>query len=131
MPAAPAEILVVDDQDINRELISAVLTREGYSVSQATDGRDAMRLCSERSFDVVITDMLMPNADGVELITFLRQLKSRPAVIPMSGGGSYLSADTALEFALKLGAETPLLKPFSTKQLRDAVTAALEKRAPQ
>ena len=129
MPASPAEILVVDDQPTNRELITTVLSREGYSIAQAADGREAIRLLGQRSFDVVITDMLMPNTDGVELIAYMRQMKSRPLVIPMSGGGSYLSADTTLVLAAKMGAEAPLPKPFTTKQLRDAVSAALQKRA--
>jgi two-component system response regulator PilR (NtrC family) len=131
MPAAPAEILVVDDQETNRKVITAILTREGYHIAAAADGREAMRLLRERTFDVVITDMLMPNADGLELITFIRGLEKRPAVIPMSGGGSYVSADNALELAKKMGAENPLPKPFTTKELRAAVVAALEHRTLQ
>jgi DNA-binding NtrC family response regulator len=131
MAGSPAAILVVDDQDSNRELITVVLSREGYTIAQAADGREAMHLLAQHSFDVVITDMLMPNADGVELITFMRQMKRRPKIIPMSGGGSFLSADTALVLATKMGAEAPLPKPFTTKQLRDAVSAALHKSDPQ
>lgn len=127
--AAPAEILVVDDQEANRELVCAILSREGHAVEQAADGREAMRLLAHRHFDVVITDMLMPNADGVELITFIIQRKTRPAIIPMSGGGSYLTADNALMLASKMGAEAPLAKPFTAQQLRDVVRAALARRA--
>lgn len=116
-------VLLVDDEPPVREIIAHGLRLHGFDVTTAEDGKQAMTLLKARAFELVITDINMPEADGLELITFLRKMASRPAVIAMSGGGSYMTAKLSLECAVLLGARLPLVKPFSLQHLLDVIAA--------
>ncbi len=114
-------VLVVDDEPAIAELVSQTLAAVGYQVSIATDGTTAESLLRSTPFDVVITDMLMPNVDGAQLLLLVRRLRPTARVIAMSGGGANVGAGDALVIAEKLGATTVLQKPFSTTALIDCV----------
>lgn len=123
-----AKILVVEDDAANAAVFRECLRLEGYDVAVANDGRTAIALLRHTAFDVVLTDMLMPDIDGLQLMEWIRKQPTKPAVIAMSGGGTYLSAAQMLDWAKKMGARAPLLKPFTREQLLAAVAEAVQSR---
>jgi two-component system, NtrC family, response regulator PilR len=121
MPS-PASILVVDDEPDLRTLYELTLLREGYQVESAEDLTEARSLLKRMSFDVVITDMRLPDGLGLELLREITEAQRRERCIVIT---AYGSAENAVE-ALKAGAFDYLTKPVDLKQLRAAVTASLQ-----
>jgi two-component system, NtrC family, response regulator PilR len=127
MPSSsPASILVVDDEPDLRTLYELTLLREGHEVQSAADLGEAREWLAKKSFDVLITDMRLPDGLGLELLreTVEGQRRERCIVIT-----AYGSAENAVE-ALKAGAFDYLTKPVDLKQLRAAVTASLQSQRP-
>ncbi len=118
-------ILVVEDDVSVRDMVVRFLERAGYKVTTASNGREAMDAVEDMPPDVVVTDVFMPEKDGVELILELARLPTRPRVVAMSGGG-ILGTTSMLDVVGKLGAVTTLPKPFGKDELLVAVEAALE-----
>jgi DNA-binding NtrC family response regulator len=114
-------ILLVEDDDAVRQILARGLHLAGYEVAGAANGRDAIAQLDRRAFDLVITDLLMPGVDGLELLQDLLKRQPRPAVIAMSGGGKFVHAEQGLDLAMKLGASAPLVKPFTMQQLLETV----------
>lgn len=108
-----ASILIVDDQDMVRRTLRNALEAEGLEVREAGDGDEALRLYRMAPADVVVTDIVMPNKEGIETIFELRRASTRVKIIAMSG------RDTAdfLDMARKLGADHVLRKPFEMRIL--------------
>ena len=115
-----AEILVIDDMADVREAIAAVLARAGHAVTEAGNGREGIALLKSRRFDLVITDILMPEQDGTEVIMHLDSLGERPPVLAISGGAAKVPAYIALHLA-RLKADATLMKPFRNAELLDRV----------
>ncbi len=125
MPTAPAvTVLVVDDEPDLRTLYELTLLREGYAVSVAADLSQAREMQAERGFDVLITDMRLPDGTGLELLRELGARQREEKIIVIT---AYGSAENAVE-ALKGGAFDYLTKPVDLQQLRAAVWAALQSR---
>ncbi len=103
-----ANILVVDDERSIRESLNMVLNEEGYQVKSASDGKEAMELLSHEDFDIMITDLKMPEIDGIQLTKHCLQTYPQTSVIIIT---AYGSLETAIE-ALRLGAYDYILKPF-------------------
>lgn len=114
-------ILVADDELETREVLAMFLRSLGHSVTTASGGKDALALVEDRHFDLVITDMLMPDADGAEVIYAVRKSFSDARIIAMTGGGDYLTSELLLRIAETLGAHAHLTKPFSKAQLLEAI----------
>jgi DNA-binding NtrC family response regulator len=112
----PISTLLVDDDASFRAVLTKHLEQAGHVVTQAGGARQAITLLQRLTFDVVIADMLMPNGDGLELLIQLSARPHSPAVLAMSGGGDYLSAADLLHLAVKLRAQTSLVKPFTAEQ---------------
>lgn len=125
-----ALILVIDDEVAIRRGVVAYLGRLGHEVTEATNGEDAVRLATEKRFDLVITDVNMPKMDGIEVINELRRAASTTPVIVISGGGIY-PKELLLGSARALGAVSTLAKPFELEQLKLAVETALAGPAPK
>ena len=123
-----AKILLIDDMAGVRRTISAVLKRAGHTVTEADDGGAGLQLLKGDRFDLVITDMLMPNHDGMEVILFLEQQPNRPKVLAISGGGSQVSSDEAFMLA-RSKADATLAKPFDNAELLAAVGKLLKVEA--
>ena len=123
--AAKARILIIDDDELMRDTVRDMLEEAGYKVVEATDGDQGIILFEADAADLVITDILMPQKDGVETIIELRRKFLSVKIIAMSGGGSAKNLDF-LEFAEKLGAGQLLAKPFTRDELLAAVNEALE-----
>jgi len=120
-----AKILVIDDEEQLRDLLKQMLSRDGHEVMTASDGVEGMRSFDQFSPDVVITDIIMPNKDGIEVITELLCRDSKIAIIAISGGRRAITAEFNLESAELLGVKGILSKPFTREQLREAVHLAL------
>jgi DNA-binding NtrC family response regulator len=117
-------ILIVDDDDIVRESLSAVLENRGFSCQQAVNGSDALQMMRQTDFDVVITDLEMPQINGIELIEKASQLNSRTSFILIT---AYGSMETAIE-ALRKGAFDYLIKPLNFEDVAIKVKKLLEHR---
>ncbi|MBA4267407.1 MAG: sigma-54-dependent Fis family transcriptional regulator, partial [Comamonadaceae bacterium] len=123
MTAPPiASILVVDDEPDLRTLYELTLLREGHEVTSAPDLEQAREWLAQKHFDVLITDMRLPDGLGLELLRELAESQRTEKSIVITAHGS---AENAVE-ALKLGAFDYLTKPVDLKQLRAAVAAALQ-----
>jgi CheY-like chemotaxis protein len=120
-----ATILVVDDDDATRGVIVRRLERSGYKVIQARGGEPALRRYHEAPVDLVLTDILMPDIDGLELIAALRRDFPTARVVSMSGAAS-VDVNDVLDEAQRLGVRGRLLKPFTSAQLINVVRSALE-----
>ncbi len=119
-----SSILVVDDDDQFRRMVQRTLERAGFEVRAAANGRQALQIFTEHGADLVLTDLIMPECEGLETIVALRRLWKTPRIIAMSGGGRG-SAEEYLGAARVLGVGTTLAKPFATKDLLSAVRSAL------
>jgi CheY-like chemotaxis protein len=119
-----ASVLVVDDEPAIRELLRLILERDGHAVTEAANGRKAMRALREAAVDLVITDIIMPEQEGMETISEIRRLWPDIKIIAMSGGGRRLSMDF-LPMAERLGADLTIEKPFSPAAIATAVTGLL------
>ena len=119
-----ARILVIDDDDEVRRGVVRMLDRMGHDVEQAADGRQAMVLFEADAPDLVITDINMPEMDGIEVINQLRQMQAGVPIIAMSGGGR-MPKEILLSSAGLLGAVGTLEKPFLMADLTSAVEEAL------
>ena len=119
-----AKILVIDDDARQRRLIVYILTKAGHQVFEADDGREGLQLFHQQRPALVITDILMPNKEGIETIAELRGEAPEVAIIAMSGGGA--TGDMSyLDVARTLGANDVITKPFSAPDLVEAVNRLL------
>jgi CheY-like chemotaxis protein len=115
-----ARILVVDDEAQMRELLCQGLERRGHTVAQAGDGREAMQRLAEQQPDLVITDLVMPEMEGIETIQALRQKCPGIPIIAISGGGR-LGPEDYLSLAGQIGADRTFAKPFRIEEIVTAV----------
>ena len=121
----PLSILVADDEDSIRSLLQHFLGTVGHTVTVVGNAREACDVMRRRDFDLVITDVLMPDGDGIDLITEVKQVQPRARILAMSGGGRYLEGSDYLKLARGIGAHGALMKPFTWQQLEDAIQQAL------
>lgn len=122
-------ILVIDDDPALRELTRVILQRAGYGVHTANNGREGLQLLEQRQFDLVVSDMLMPEMEGLELLLHCRRLHPGQCFLAMSGG-LVRGAFDALPAAEALGAIETLQKPFTQDELLAAVRRCLEAPLP-
>ena len=119
------KILLIDDDDQFRKMLRKVLEKEGYAVEEAEDGEKGIHRYRQAPADLVVTDLLMPNMEGIETLRALRASDQKVPVIVVSGGGvggagAYLSA------ARRLGASSTFTKPFDRVQFLEAVAGGLQ-----
>src|SRR2546423_10433015 len=110
MNAEPSSLLIVDDEELNREGLGRRLQRDGYAVTAARSGREALELLGERRFDLVLLDIMMPGMNGLEVLRFLRRVDSLidlPIIMVTAKGES----EDMVE-ALELGANDYITKPL-------------------
>lgn len=118
-------ILVVDDEEDVRVMLKTALNRNGCQVSTAASGREALALYKNEGFDLVITDLVMPDVSGIDLIMELRNLNSDVNIIAISGGGGITGRFEYLPIAKLIGANHIFSKPFSLAEMRKAVDSML------
>jgi CheY-like chemotaxis protein len=115
-----ARILIVDDDESDRTLLSTILSFEGHEIYLAEDGAEALTSYGETPIDLVVTDLQMPKVHGLELISLLRRLSPRPAIVAISGTG-----EPQLDMAEAIGADATLAKPLTHDPLLAGVRQAL------
>ena len=117
-------ILVVDDEEMIRGLLRDILTGEGYEVVTAADGQEAIELIEQERFDLVLTDLVMPRADGVEVLQASKRVNPRCPVAVMTG---YPSVETVVRL-IRMGAADYIIKPFNVDLIRVTVAKLLAMR---
>lgn len=130
-PDAAPLVLVVDDDRAVRGLVRRTLEGAGYRVLEAGDGTDAIRLVDAHPVALVVTDVLMPERDGIEVVLQLASREPRLPIIVMSGGGTGLDVETLVTTALAFGASAALAKPFSIGALLSLVGDVLRGPPPR
>jgi DNA-binding NtrC family response regulator len=118
-----ADILIINDDRQMRRLLTRILTGAGHTARQAVNGRDGIALFAQQRADVVITDMVMPDMEGIETILSLRRENPTLPIIAISGG----TDPVYLRAAASLGATEVLRKPFSPQALLEALERVLDK----
>jgi DNA-binding response OmpR family regulator len=122
MPNGSPRILLVDDEQSVQTLLSYPLRKDGYHVTSATDGQEALQRFGETRFDLVILDLMLPKVDGVEVCRQLRR-RSQVPIIMLTAKGS----ETDKVAGLEVGADDYITKPFSMREFRSRVKAALRR----
>lgn len=121
-----AQLLIVEDDPVFTRLLVKLLTQAGHHTTAAADGHEALACLARHPYDLVLTDILMPGMDGIDLIGELRRRQPALPILAMSGGRRSLSSQFNLESATLMGAAAILPKPFEQATLLEAVTLALE-----
>lgn len=118
------KILVIEDDNAFRQVLVTMLARAGYEVIQAENGNEALRQCQNVQPDLVLTDIIMPDKEGLETIQELLGLAPNMKIIAMSGGGKF-GPNNYLPLAEKLGAKRTLQKPFMRDELLSTIMEVL------
>ena len=120
------DILVIDDEEALRKVDKAMLEHEGHEIMEASSGKPGMRLQRENPADLVISDLIMPEQEGIETIMELRREFPETKILAISGGGTNRPEDYLL-IARGVGAHQVLKKPFKRSELLRAVEDLLNK----
>jgi two-component system response regulator PilR (NtrC family) len=119
------KILVVDDEKSMRDMLKILFEKEGFEAETAENGEEALRLVSEKVYDLVLSDIRMGKVSGLDLLREIKNQSNPPQVVLMT---AYASTETAVE-ALKLGAVDYIIKPFDVNELLHRVKSAIEKKS--
>ena len=117
-------ILIIDDEPHILLMLKKMLERSGYEIDMAANGLEGIRLFRETSADLVITDIIMPEKEGLETIREMRMIRDDLKIIAMSGGGK-VSAENYLDAAQIFGAARMISKPFTKAEMVSAVRELL------
>lgn len=109
------------------------LSHAGHTVTCAPDGLEAGKLLNSQSFDLLITDVVMPERDGLEVIAAFKRVQPAGRILAISGGGQYMQGSDCLKIAKGLGAHAVVLKPFTWEQLLAGINLACpeQRQAPR
>lgn len=121
-------ILLIDDDDLLRNVLAKALTHAGHTVIQASDGQQGVELANAATVDLVITDLVMPVQEGVETILQLRRDRPKLPIIAISGGLSH--SKLYLDIASKIGAKRILPKPFTPQELLLQIEEVMKEAGP-
>ncbi len=119
-----ADILLIDDEELFRDVLASALERQGHTVRQAGDGVAGLKMYRAQPADLVITDIVMPEKEGLDTIRDLRRDFPKARIIAMSGGLAQ-DAKLYLHMAERFGALAVLAKPFELSELKAVVDRAL------
>ena len=119
-----ARILVIDDDEIMNDMIVQLLSEAGYEAEGALDGSRGLKLLETQPFDLIVTDIVMPERDGLETILAIRKQSKAVPIIAVSGGGR-LGPEQYLLMAREFGADYIFQKPFDAERFLEAVRACL------
>jgi CheY-like chemotaxis protein len=120
-----ARVLIIDDDKDLRRTLRRLLERAGHRTEEAADGGQGLVLFRDRSFDLVVTDLIMPEKEGIETIMELREESPDVRILAVSGGLS-MDKEGVLEDAEALGADASLAKPFGVEEFIRTVESLLE-----
>lgn len=125
-------MLLVEDDEFACSALRELFEENGWQVVVAENGIEAMRHMTQISFEVIATDVFMPEMDGVELVRQIRLTDKTQKILAISGGGAGMGSDKAVDIIEAIGADAALQKPLRNEELLlavDRLTAALEKSA--
>ncbi|CDH46864.1 MAG: response regulator [Candidatus Competibacteraceae bacterium] len=125
-----AKILIIEDDDPFREMLAEMLDQVGHQVEMAANGILGMERFRSGEPDLVITDILMPEKDGIETIIEMKRERDSIKIIAMSGGRRAITPQFNLDSAALIGVQQTLTKPFTRQQLLQAIEDTLEGVAP-
>ncbi len=117
-------VLIIDDEELVRVTVRQILENAGYEICEASDGRQALEDYKVSRPDLVITDIIMPDKEGIETIIELRAMDPDAKIIAISGGGR-IGANDYLELAKRLGANQVIAKPLNSEKLLQAVETVM------
>ncbi len=120
-----ARILIIDDDNLVRRMLRQVLEAENYEVVEAEDGTQGLKINREKPADLIITDIIMPEKEGIETIGDFRREFPEIQIIAMSGGGR-IGPDAYLKMAKDFGAMRTVVKPINKAELLEAVKELLK-----
>jgi CheY-like chemotaxis protein len=120
-PASPARVLLIDDNEVNREVLGEMLRRLGHTVTLAADGEEGLALLAARNYDVIFTDVQLPQVDGLELTRRFREAGGRTPIIALTAH----SARESRELCLAAGMNLVLTKPVDSAQLATAIESTV------
>ena len=123
-------VLIIDDEAPIRSMLKLMLERDGYEVAEAPDGMEAIRVYRQNPADLIITDLIMPNQDGIGMIIALKKEFPDVKIIAMSGGGLN-KPEGYLKGAKKLGAACTLTKPIDRDEMLRAIKDVLQSPSSQ
>ncbi len=118
--------MLIDDDEMSRQAVHRMLERAGHTVHSTASGQEAIDSYQPGQTDLVITDLIMPEVDGLEIIQHLRRVDPEVRILAISGGGR-VQAEEYLAVARKFGAVEVLPKPFSSQDLKAAVDRAIKR----
>jgi DNA-binding NtrC family response regulator len=118
-------ILIVDDEEAIRKVLSDYLSNMNLDIETAVDGRDALKKHMEKAFDIIISDLVMPNIDGLSLLKKVREMDENVIFIMITG---YPTIQTAVE-TIKEGADDYITKPFRMEDVQLRINRAFEKKS--
>ena len=118
------KVCVVDDDHLVREIVDTLLSAKGYTVLQAKDGQASLQILAQDTPDLLITDIMMPNQDGIETILSVKQSFPTMPILAMSGSSDASGADY-LAMAQKFGADALIRKPFAAELFLEKVDGLL------
>ncbi|MDA3955269.1 response regulator [Oceanispirochaeta sp.] len=120
-----AHILVIDDDVHIRELINIMLESEGHTVVLAEDGMVGLQMIDKETFDLIITDIIMPNQEGIETIVQIKAKSPDTKILAISGGGR-IGSTNYLSLAENFGVDKTLSKPFYHKDFIDCIKKLID-----
>ncbi|MDH5572017.1 MAG: response regulator [Gammaproteobacteria bacterium] len=122
-------ILIVDDEAPVRKMLRSMLNADNVELLEATNGNEALKVINESDIDLLITDIVMPEKHGIDLIMEIKKSSAKLPVIAISGGGGITGRFDYLEIAKVIGAENILKKPFTADTLRGLVNEYIAKKS--
>ena len=120
-----ARILVIDDNEQVRQVMASYLELDKHEITVAADGKQGIAQLQSQAFDLVITDLIMPEQDGLEVLMWLKKQPHRPKVIAVSGGSPSLDLNYLMSMAQLLSVDKALQKPIGFETLTTAVRELL------
>jgi len=118
------KVLIVDDDEMVRLTVRTMLQHAGYQVEEASDGNEGLRALQQNEYDLIITDIIMPDCEGIEFIRGALEGHPNRRIVAMSGGGRIRNTEF-LDLAKKCGAKAVLPKPFEPDELMSVIGIAL------
>lgn len=123
-----AHILLIDDDEQLLQLMAITLRKAGHEITAVQNGAAGLVLLGEQEFSLVVTDIVMPEKDGIEVIMAIERMHNKPLVLAISGGSQRLNAGNLLKTAKMLAVDMVLPKPISPAGLCEAVETLLLSR---
>ena len=117
-------ILIVDDEEMIREVLREYAEFEGYEAFEAENGRDAVQMCKENDYDIILMDVMMPKLDGFSAVKEIKKIKDIPVIMLSARGEEYDKL-----FGFEIGIDDYVVKPFSPREIMARINAVLKRHA--